>query len=108
MKSDPNARHSRPELRPDKARARLVSSLWLLIGFVGASALAAALVRWFAADEHWLSVLDLAVSGGVLALAGWQRARAVLERSAQAPAVPGADGRSEVPHAASVSWTGRR
>ena len=101
MKPHQSSDYSRPQLQRGEARARLACSGWLLIGFVGASALAAALLRLSAADVQWLPILDLGFSGSVLAVAGWHRARAVLERPERAHDVR-AQAQSEVARAAAV------
>ena len=59
-------------------RALVASGVWLYVGLVGATAVAAALLQLI--DEGgWLSALALAVSGCVLAAASWSRAHSVLD-----------------------------
>jgi hypothetical protein len=79
-------------IAPKDERALLVSGVWLYVGLVGATAVAAALLQLL--DEGgWLSALALAVSGCVLAAASWSRARSVLDAGrtagAEAPGKPG-------------------
>ena len=52
---------------------------WLIVGFSGASAVAAGLLQLF--DGEWLSALTLAVSGAMLATVSWRRSRSVLEQA---------------------------
>ncbi len=52
-------------------------SLWLHVGFVGASAMAVGVLQLF--EGSWLSALALAFFGGLLAVVGWRRGRIVLE-----------------------------
>jgi hypothetical protein len=60
-------------------RTRVVEcGLWLRIGFIGASALAAGLLQLFDGEVKPMSALALAVGGGVLAAVSWWRARTVL------------------------------
>ena len=56
-------------------------SLWLHIGFIGASALAAGLLQLFDGEAKWSFALALAFSGAVLAAASWRRGLIVLERA---------------------------
>ena len=73
-------------------RALVASGVWLYVGLVGATAVAAALLQLL--DEGgWLSALALAVSGSVLAAASWSRARTVLDAGRPAGAdAPGKTG----------------
>jgi hypothetical protein len=68
-----------PELS-NRARWALVScGLWLRIGFVGASGLAAALLQLLNGEMKPLSALALAATAGTLLAVAWWRARAVLD-----------------------------
>lgn len=63
-----------------RARHALVESgLWLRIGFIGASGVAAGIIQLLGGEVKPISALALAVGGGVLATLSWRRARAVLE-----------------------------
>ena len=66
--------------------ALVACSLWLHIGFIGATALAVGLLELSAGGVAWLSALTLAVSGGALAAASWSRGRTVLDQDEQAGA----------------------
>jgi len=79
--------HSTPELRKKAGPAFLECGLWLRIGFIGASGLAAGLLQLFEGEVRPLSALALAVGGGVLAAASWWRARRVLDTADGAAAV---------------------
>ena len=74
---------------PDRPndRALVACSLWLHIGFVGATALAARLLQLFGGEAKWPPAPALAFSGGVLAALSWRRARTVLENADRASAV---------------------
>jgi hypothetical protein len=54
--------------------------MWLYIGLIGASALAAGLVQWFYGDPRlpWSPIV--ALFGAVVAVASWRRAFTVLEQ----------------------------
>ena len=63
-----------------RARRALVEcGLWLRVGFVGASGVAAGLLQLFSSDVAPLSALALAVGGAMLAAFSWWRGRAVLD-----------------------------
>ena len=68
-----------PESPNISSGALVASSLWLHIGLIGATALAAGLLQWFDGDPRlpWSPVV--ALFGGVLAVASWRRGFAVLE-----------------------------
>jgi len=70
-----------PDRQTNTERARIACSLWLHIGFIGATALAVGLLQLFDGEAKWSSALALALSGGVLAAASWRRARTVLEHA---------------------------
>lgn len=76
-----------PESPNNSSRALVASSLWLHIGLIGATALAAVLLQWFDGDPRlpWSPVV--ALFGGVLAVASWRRGFAVLEQAERASAV---------------------
>lgn len=71
--------HSMSELRQKAGRALGECGLWLRIGFIGASGLAAGLLQLFDGEVKPLSALALAVGGGVLAAGSWWRGRTVLD-----------------------------
>lgn len=62
-------------------RALGACGVWLVVGFIGASAMAAGLLQLVDGDRDWLSALALAVSGGTVAIAGWRRSHSVLEQA---------------------------
>jgi len=70
-----------PKLQDNIERALVACSLWLHIGFIGASALAAGLLQLFDGEARWPFALALAFSGGVLPAASWRRGLIVLERA---------------------------
>ena len=75
-------------------------SLWLHVGLIGASALAAGLLQWFGGDPRlpWAPVV--AFFGGMLAVASWRRGFAVLEqaeRVSPGPANASSDSTARVP-----------
>ena len=76
-----------PERQNNTERALIACSLWLHIGFIGATALAVGLLQLFDGEAKWSSALALALSGGVLAAASWRRARTVLEHAERSSAV---------------------
>ena len=61
--------------------ALVSSSLWLYIGLIGASVLAAGLVQWFYGEPRlpWSPIV--ALFGAVVAVASWRRAFTVLEEA---------------------------
>jgi hypothetical protein len=86
-----------PESPNNSSRALVASSLWLHIGLIGATALAAGLLQWFDGDPRlpWSPIV--ALFGGVLAAASWRRGFAVLEPAERASAVAtGASGESSL------------
>jgi hypothetical protein len=77
-----------------RARSALVESgLWLRIGFIGASGVAAGIIQLLGAEAKPISALALAVGGGVLAVLGWRRARIVLESADEATPIAASTGR---------------
>jgi membrane protein implicated in regulation of membrane protease activity len=76
-----------PESPSNSSRALVASSLWLHIGLIGATALAAGLLQWFAGDPRlpWSPIV--ALFGGVLAVASWRRGFTVLEQAERESAV---------------------
>jgi hypothetical protein len=83
-----------PESPDNSSRALVASSLWLHIGLIGATAMAAGLLHWFDGDPRlpWSPIV--ALFGGVLAAASWRRGFAVLEPAERGSAVA-ADAPSE-------------
>ena len=61
---------------PERALARC--ALWLLVGFVGATAVAAGLLQLFEGDVLRVAALTLVASGATLTVMSWRRGRAVL------------------------------
>jgi uncharacterized protein YjiS (DUF1127 family) len=80
-------RNSTPASQDGNQLALVACSLWLMSGFIGASALAAGMLQLFEGPASPLSALTLVVCGGILAAASWHRARAALGHAVQAPAV---------------------
>jgi hypothetical protein len=87
-------------------RTLVACSLWLHIGFIGASASATGLLWLFGGDAEWLSALALAISGGMLAAASWRHARTVLGYAERAPALGSVASRERAPRP-STRQTGR-
>lgn len=79
-----------PASQSNVERVLVTSSLWVLIGFVGATAVAAGLLQLFDGEANWLSALVLIVCGGILTATSWYRGRNVLEDAEleQAPVIP--------------------
>jgi hypothetical protein len=75
------------ESRRNTERALAACWVWLMVGFVGASALAAGLMQLLDSEVESLSALALAFSGGILATAGWRRSRSSLEDAKRVSAV---------------------
>jgi hypothetical protein len=73
--------HSMPKLQNNIERALVACSLWLYIGFIGASAVAVGLLQLFDGEAKWPFALTLAFSGGLLGAASWRRGLTVLERA---------------------------
>jgi len=74
-------------------RALVESGLWLRIGFIGASGVAAGIIQLLGAEAKPISALALAVGGGVLAVLSWRRAGNVIESADQATPVTPSTGR---------------
>jgi hypothetical protein len=79
--------HPGSELSKEARRTLLEYGLWLRIGFIGASAVAVALLQLFSGDVSPLPALALAAGGGVLAAGSWWRCRTLLNLADWAPAV---------------------
>ena len=75
-----------PDRNRDDQRAVVASSVWLRVGFIGATAAAAGLLQLLDGDLAWLSPLALAFCGGMLAAVSWSRARVVLDSGHPPPA----------------------
>jgi len=69
------------DLSKSARHALVESGLWLRIGFIGASGVAAGIIQLLGADAKPISALALAVGGGVLATLCWRRAEAILENA---------------------------
>ena len=78
-------------------------SLWLHVGFTGASAVAVGVLQLF--ERNWLSALALVFFGGVLAVVGWRRGRIVLGPAEQASAVAKRSGQYVGARNEPGSWT---
>ncbi len=63
--------------RGKDGRALVLCGLWLHIGLIGAAAFAVGLLQLL--DGATMGPLALILGGGVLAAAGWRRARSILE-----------------------------
>jgi hypothetical protein len=75
------------ESRNNTRRAFVTCSLWLYIGFIGAGALAAGLLRLFDDEPRGPRALALAFFGGVLAAASWRRGLIAAEHAEPASAI---------------------
>jgi len=95
-----------PELQSNTERALIACRLWIHIGFIGATALAAGLLQLFDGEGKWPWALALVLLGGVLAAASWRRGLTVLEHAERASSV-GTDAPSESTSRASSKQTGR-
>lgn len=95
-----------PNRPGESARTLAACNLWLCLGFVGASALAIALLRLVDGSTSPAPALAGALAAGLLTTFAWRRSQAVLDRvdvpaaTASAPAVPDAFGRGREPLAA--------
>ena len=74
-------------------RALVESGLWLRIGFIGASGVAAGIIQLLGVEAKPISALALAIGGGVLATLSWRRAGAILERADRSTSDAAATGR---------------
>jgi hypothetical protein len=75
-----SSRASSARATPKEAhRALIVCALWLHIGLIGATAVAAALVVLVGGDAAPLPPLGVAILGGSIAFLAWRRGRRVLE-----------------------------
>jgi hypothetical protein len=82
-----------PESPNNSGLALVACGLWLHVGLIGATALAAGLLQWFQDPRlPWAPVVGLL--GGVVAGASWRRGFAVLEQAERAPTVA-TDGSSD-------------
>jgi cyanate permease len=81
------------EFRRNSQRPLALCGLWLVVGFSGASALAAGLLRWLDGEIQWRPALASAALGGMLATVGWQRSRSVLAKATRVSAVADEDPR---------------
>ncbi len=75
-----------PASRGEAKHALVASGLWLRVGFVGASALAATLAMLFRGEPPALLTLATGFGGGVLAALAWRHARVVLDQATPAGA----------------------
>ena len=95
-----------PELQSNTERALIACRLWIHIGFIGATALAAGLLQLFDGEGKWPWALALVLLGGVLAAASWRRALTILEH-AEWPSTVATAAPSESASRASSKQTGR-
>jgi hypothetical protein len=79
-------RSSMPASQDGNQRALVACGLWLLIGFIGATVLAAGILRLFETPASWLSALTLVACGGIVAARSWRCGRAALEYAERRPA----------------------
>jgi hypothetical protein len=75
------------EMKSSSERALIACGMWLHIGLIGAAALAIGAIRLFEGEASLLSGLPMVVFGGMLAVAGWRRALAILKQAEPASAV---------------------
>ena len=81
------------DLSKSARRALVESGLWLRIGFIGASGLAAGIIQLLGGEVRPISALALVVGGGVLATLSWRRAGAILEAAEKPTSVAPLTGR---------------
>jgi hypothetical protein len=81
METDRKITPYTPAMPKGAWQALTTSSLWLRVGFIGASAVAAGLVLALRSEANPLSALALVLGGGLLAAASWRHARNILERA---------------------------
>ena len=79
--------HYTPASSKQAGRALMLGGLWLGIGFVGASAVAAGLLQLLGGDMKPTAALALAVGGGLLAAGSWWRGGTFIDRADRATAV---------------------
>jgi len=84
------------ESQSNVERVLVTCSLWMLIGFVGATAVAAGLLQLFDGEANWLSALVLIVCGGIVTATCWHRGQTVIDDAEQAPVIPRQVSRSVV------------
>jgi hypothetical protein len=75
-----------PKSQNNTERALLACSLWLHVGFIGATTVAVGLLQLFDGTPKWLA-LALVFSGAGLGAASWCRARSVVEHADRASTV---------------------
>jgi hypothetical protein len=68
------------DLRSHVGRALAKSAMWLIVGYIGASALTFGLLSLFHAEGSALSALAFVLAGGGLAAYAWRRGYRVLDR----------------------------
>ncbi len=76
--------HSIAQLESGTQRALIASSLWLHIGFIGASVLGVGLLQLFDGEANRPLALALAFFGSLLAAATWRRGLTVLQHAERA------------------------
>jgi hypothetical protein len=95
-----------PEFQNNTERGLVTSSLWMHIGYIGATTLVAGLLQLLDGEGKLLWALALVLFGGVLAVASWRRALTVLEHADWASTIA-TDAPSESASRASSKQTGR-
>jgi hypothetical protein len=81
------------DLSKSARHALFESGLWMRVGFIGASGVAAGIIQLLGGEVKPISALALAVGGGVLATLSWRRAGAVLESAEQRTSIAPSTGR---------------
>ena len=76
-----------PTLQSSVERVLVMCGLWMLIGFVCATAVAVGVLQLFDGEANWLLALALIVCGGVLTAASWHRGRAILDHADEVSAI---------------------
>lgn len=76
-----------PGSRRTPGGALVICAAWLLAGFVGASAVAAGLLRLLDGGGRLLPAVILALCGVALATTSWRHGRAVVGRANRAKAI---------------------
>src|ERR1700687_6413783 len=79
-----------PELRGKTPWPLVASSLWLRLGFVGATGAVVALIELYKGEADLLAALAWIFGGAWLAAVSWRRAKALLDRLDDPEDTPGA------------------
>jgi hypothetical protein len=78
------------DLRSQAGRALVKSALWMIVGYIGASALTIGLLSLFHGKGSLLSALAVMLGGGWLAAYAWHSSYRILDRM-EAPDEPAPD-----------------